>query len=82
MNEIIEIIRIGGPTVAISVVFIWYLDRSDKRNNTIFCNHLDHMVDAIAKNTLISEKNTLVLAQLVKIIDKLVKVTKFDKPKK
>lgn len=64
MNELIEIIKIGGPAVTTVGIFAWYLDRMDKRNNTMICNHFQHVTDAI-------NHNTEVLSILITLIKKL-----------
>lgn len=64
MNDLIEILKIGGPTISTVVAFVWYLDRLDKRTNTMICNHFQHVSDAI-------DRNTKVLSTLIILIKKL-----------
>ncbi len=64
MNDLIEIVKIGGPVTAVSVVFLYYIDRMDKRNTTLIQNHFQHVSDAI-------DRNTKVLSALVTLIKKL-----------
>jgi len=64
MNDLIEIIKVGGPVTAISVVFLYFFDRLDKRHTKLIENHMQHVSDAI-------NKNTKVLSILVTLIKKL-----------
>ena len=55
MQEVIEVIKIGGPTTAVSVIFLWFFDRVNKRTTILIENHLKHETDAINKNTVVLE---------------------------
>jgi len=64
MQELIELVKIGGPAVTTVGIFCWYLDRQDKRINQMICNHFQHVTEAI-------NHNTEVLSILVTLIKKL-----------
>ena len=65
MNDFIEVIKIGGPVTAISVVFLYYIDRMDKRTKSLVENHLQHVSDAINKNTIVLERLSSLLSQVL-----------------
>ena len=56
MNDFIEIIKVGGPVTAISFVFLYYIDRMDKRTKNLVENHLTHLTQAMNKNTVVLER--------------------------
>ena len=56
MNDLIEIVKIGGPATAMAVIFIWYIDRSDKRHKNTIDNHMEHNTDAMLQNARALEK--------------------------
>jgi len=64
MNDLTEILKIGGPAAVICALFLYYIDRMDKRTNAMICNHFQHVSDAI-------DRNTKVLSSLSTIIKKL-----------
>jgi hypothetical protein len=66
MNEIIEVIKIGGPVLATATIFLFYSEKKDKRTNELIENHLRHSTDAISKNTVVLGQ----LSTLIKIIVK------------
>ena len=61
MNETIEIIKIGGPAVATAALFLYYIDRMDKRVKNLIENHLSHVTEAINKNTQVLERLTVTI---------------------
>ena len=68
MNELLEILKVGGPTVATAVAFLWYIDRMDKRMNSLICNHFQHISDAINRNTEVLATLTVLIKKLDGII--------------
>lgn len=66
MQELIEIIKIGGPATAIASIFVWYLDRLDKRNTSLIENHFNHITDALNKNTVVLERLSTLLDTFLK----------------
>jgi hypothetical protein len=64
MNELLEILKVGGPTVATAVAFLWYIDRMDKRANTLICNHFEHITDVINRNTEILASLSILIKKL------------------
>ena len=61
MQELIEIIKIGGPSVATAALFLWYIDRMDKRMNELVSNHFQHISDAIEGNTKVLSALTVLI---------------------
>ena len=66
MNDFIEIIKVGGPVTAISVVFLYYIDRMDKRTKNLVENHMNHTSEAINKNTIVLEKLSVLIEKFLK----------------
>jgi hypothetical protein len=66
MNELINIIEIGGPVLATASIFLFYSEKKDKRTCELIENHLRHSTEAINKNTVVLEK----LFTLIRIIAK------------
>ena len=66
MNEIIEIIKIGGPVLATASIFLYYGDKQSKRTNELIENHLQHLSENLNKNTVVLKE----LSTLIKIIVK------------
>ena len=54
----------AGGTALVAAIFLWYIDRQDKRVNTLITNHLQHSMEAMEKmavalNSLVSTINSL-----------------------
>ena len=61
MNDLIEMTKIGGPVTAISIVFLYYIDRMDKRTKILIENHLQHISEAINRNTQMLERLSVII---------------------
>lgn len=76
--ELIEIIKLGGPTavglIAVIVIVKAFLSASAKRDesfneilekfSTIITNHIEHNTEAITKNTEVTNRTILMLQNL------------------
>lgn len=66
MSDLLEIVKIGGPAVSTAVVFVWYLDRLDKRNTDLVGNHMKHVTDAINNNSKVLSKLSILISRFIK----------------
>jgi uncharacterized protein YigA (DUF484 family) len=66
MNDLIDIIKVGGPATAISGLFLWYFDRLDKRTKALIENHLTHLTDVMNRNTVVLERLSVLIERLLK----------------
>lgn len=64
MNDLIELIKIGGPSVATAAIFLYFIDKQGKRTDSMICNHFEHVAGAI-------DRNTKILSQLATLIKRL-----------
>jgi hypothetical protein len=48
-NEILNILFNSIAAIVVTVLFLIYLDRNEKRTNTLISNHLQHSTDALIK---------------------------------
>jgi hypothetical protein len=51
MSEIIEVIKVGGPIAAISLIFLFYMEQKDRRNCQMFDARFKEMAEVIRSNT-------------------------------
>lgn len=65
MNDLLEIIKMGGPVTAVSGLFLWYFDRLDKRTKNLLENHLQHVTESMNKNTVVLERLSVLLGQVL-----------------
>lgn len=68
-STLFEILKIGGPTSVIVALFLWFLDRTEKRNTSLIENHLKHSTDAM-------EDMSVALTKLVSTIESLKRFIK------
>ena len=61
MNDFLEILKIGGPAVGTAALFLYYVDRMDRRVKSLIENHLAHITEAINKNTQVLERLTVTI---------------------
>lgn len=80
MNGIEEIIAQNVSAVIMAVVFIWYLDRNNKRNEERYDkfdrtinNHLSHATDAQIQSAKANEILARQLSDLTKVITRFIK---------
>ena len=66
MDDFLEIVKVGGPVTAVSMVFLWYFDRLDKRTKELIENHLQHMTEALNKNSKVLEKLSTLINRMMK----------------
>ena len=66
-----EILRIGGPTAAISIVvlfiikeFLKYMNKRDERFTQLIGNHLNHNTDALNKLTQVVSELSIYIRKL------------------
>ena len=68
MNELTQILTIGGPPAVICTLFLYYIDRMDRRTKILIENHMEHNTDAVNKNTIVLNKLANIITSLGKII--------------
>jgi hypothetical protein len=56
----------AGGVAAVAAIFLWYLDRQDKRVNTLMGNHLSHSTDAMEKMSNALTRLSVVIEQFIK----------------
>ena len=70
MNDIIEVIKLGGPVLGVCFAFLYYIDRMDKRTKVLVENHLSHLTEAMNKNTVVLERLATLLDRSLRKRDK------------
>lgn len=69
MSEFSEIIKVAGPVGAVSLIFLFYIDRMDKRHTSTIEKHLDKTANALAGTTAVLQK----LVGLINVLGKTLK---------
>ncbi len=65
-DNLIQLFIQSGPVAAISLVFLFYMDRVDKRTNDLIANHLKHSTEAMNKMTKTLTKLSTIIESLKK----------------
>ena len=71
-KTLIDIVSNSIGAVAVSAIFLLYLDRQDKRTTTLMGNHFQHSTDAM-------EKMSNALTKLIVAIESLKRFIKNNK---
>ena len=66
MQEMFEIVKVGGPVAAVTALFLVFMDRDHRRTNTTLNNHLNHLNETLNKNNILLEKLSGLIARLSK----------------
>ena len=69
--EFMEILKVGGPVTAVSVVFLYYMDKQSRRDGESLNGHLKRQEKVMDNNTKGWNKNTKALTELITLVKKL-----------
>ena len=69
-NIIADVLTNSIGAVAVTIVFLFYLDRQDKRTTNLIQNHLKHSTDAMQEMSIALTKLVTVIGSLKRFIKK------------